>query len=647
MTTNMPDDPKLQAATNKAKVIGSARFTRYATALPPSAKPAVLSPVLPVASVQLRSTTPPTSYINPERLMDDVGELYAAHERVFKSLDALDAAARYAGTPIRSGSPRERFTHLFGVIREVETTARKAWQDELIAAGGTSRPLRLALEKAAKNDALYVTKLLSKDGTSDGHKATDPDRMPVTPSLEHEDPFDEAMPNALTLTTGVPAKQVRSSKQFGYNLPPFGYELGLAAEVHNLLKDGGFGTDRLTHGELLKLVALFKGASAQSATATIMSLTDRELRLIADDMDSSGLGNYAGLSSSQKESFIAKLATQLDSTQFVRIAKAFDDDVQIAQVLARTAGTQHLAAPFIAYCEAKFSGGSYERKASTALAAAITVADMSTNDLANLLTTHSETSTFLTEVFRAATGHTVESKRIDSFEIPGSNARKTVHHFETTLLTKINQTAAHMTPAQEGARFTVFQRTIDTLEWVNNHPPYRDSTESIKQALLSTTELLENGLETHLAIHSAQQPTYVEWVKQLLKSGESKKVADLVATATGISKDKWWWAGYMVAIVDRASTIIENEDNAVIGLVDLAADIASAILNGAKLAAQIAGETIKSIASFIRSNASEGMNLAALIEISIAQELEGESGRTSREQYILGKGDGSLGVRKL
>jgi hypothetical protein len=222
-----------------------------------------------------------------------------------------------------------------------------------------------------------------------------------------------------------------------------------------------------------------------------------------------------------------------------------------------------------------------------------------------------------------------------------------VHHFETTLLTKINQTAAHMTPAQEGARFTVFQRTIDTLEWVNNHPPYRDSTESIKQALLSTTELLENGLETHLAIHSAQQPTYVEWVKQLLKSGESKKVADLVATATGISKDKWWWAGYMVAIVDRASTIIENEDNAVIGLVDLAADIASAILNGAKLAAQIAGETIKSIASFIRSNASEGMNLAALIEISIAQELEGESGRTSREQYILGKGDGSLGVRKL
>jgi hypothetical protein len=158
--------------------------------------------------------------------------------------------------------------------------------------------------------------------------------------------------------------------------------------------------------------------------------------------------------------------------------------------------------------------------------------------------------------------------------------------------------------------------------------------------------LLERDLATHLGIHSAQHPTYVEWIKQLLKSGESNKVADLVGTVTGIPQDKWWWAGYMVAIVTRASTIIESEDNAVIGLVDLAADIASAILNGAKLATQIAGETIKSIASFIRSNASEGMNLAALIEIGIAQELEGENGRTSRGQYISGKGDGSLGNRK-
>ena len=149
--------------------------------------------------------------------MDDVGELYAAHQRVFKSLDALDAAARYAGTPIRSGSPRERFTHLLGVIREVETTARKAWQDELIAAGGTKRPLHPALAKAAKNDTLYVTKILIKDGAGfDGHKTNDPQDSFSDPDRTHQtditsihgdgfdDQFSNANPNALALSLDPP-----------------------------------------------------------------------------------------------------------------------------------------------------------------------------------------------------------------------------------------------------------------------------------------------------------------------------------------------------------------------------------------------------------------------------------------------------------
>ena len=82
--------------------------------------------------------------------MDEVAQLYAARDRVFGALDVLDAASRNAGTPIRSGSPRERFTHLFGVIREVETTARKTWQEELIASRGADLSLSKALAVGAK-----------------------------------------------------------------------------------------------------------------------------------------------------------------------------------------------------------------------------------------------------------------------------------------------------------------------------------------------------------------------------------------------------------------------------------------------------------------------------------------------------------------
>ena len=37
------------------------------------------------------------------------------------------------------------------------------------------------------------------------------------------------------------------------------------------------------------------------------------------------------------------------------------------------------------------------------------------------------------------------------------------------------------------------------------------------------------------------------------------------------------------------------------------------------------------------------MDLEALIEIAIAQKLEGENGRAFRAEYIEGKGDGNLG----
>jgi hypothetical protein len=105
-----------------------------------------------------------TSYINPERLMDDLTILYAARDRVMLSLTALDCAAMAAGTPIRSTSARERFVDLGTRLREVDEIARKAWQDELAAAGGYEPALRPILVKAGQSDARGLKTLVRKDG---------------------------------------------------------------------------------------------------------------------------------------------------------------------------------------------------------------------------------------------------------------------------------------------------------------------------------------------------------------------------------------------------------------------------------------------------------------------------------------------------
>ena len=106
----------------------------------------------------------PTSYVNPERLMDDIANIYAARDRVFLALDQLDCAARFAGTPIRSTSAREHFHHLIGVIREAEAHARTAWQSELAAAGRMTPQLTRLVVAAGVGDARTIDSLLAKDG---------------------------------------------------------------------------------------------------------------------------------------------------------------------------------------------------------------------------------------------------------------------------------------------------------------------------------------------------------------------------------------------------------------------------------------------------------------------------------------------------
>lgn len=101
---------------------------------------------------------------------------------------------------------------------------------------------------------------------------------------------------------------------------------------------------------------------AKTATAVIGALTDKELKLLADDMDSSGLGNYHGFSASEQEAFIANLASKLDAKQFARLTVAFDDPQQIAKVLAKMKDCWLAKHGFFTYCAEKFSGLSTQRR---------------------------------------------------------------------------------------------------------------------------------------------------------------------------------------------------------------------------------------------------------------------------------------------
>ncbi len=636
MTTKLPGNPKIATVPKSVKLLPSTNFAHYETVLLPS--PSTRSPVVPakpIISSALRATSPPSNYVNPERLMDDVAQLYAARDRVFASLDVLDAASRNAGTPVRSGSPRERFTHLFGIIREVETTARKAWQDELIA-GGANLSLSRALTVGAKNDALYVTKLTCKDAdTNSGEpnandregRNADPDRTP-NPSApsDHDGESSETLnPNALPFKARTGLPKLVPLKRFGYSVRTVDL-------VRRLLEDGGWGTDRITHGELLKLVALFEGTTPSDANQAIGALSDAELKLVADDMDSNGLGNYEGLSTAQKESFIAKLATQLDAKQFVRIAKAFNDDVQIASVLARTSDTQHLTADFIAYCESKFSAkGNEETKQSAALATAITIANLRADGLARFIAKHRNNEVFLSQVFAEASGHT--KTEVYSYDFLGARTTRIIHHFDPTLLTRINQTALLIAQDQEASRFEVFKRTISSLEWIGSTSNSSADGPAIKTLLLAATNVQRVNLATQLDLHSDEQETYVSWITMLIRSRRDKEVTDLITEARAGASGDYRWAGYLLGILMRAT----NNLNRDLGeRIDFASNLVSALLNAAPLAGQVGGELFKSTVAHIRSSAKPDMSVSDLISLGLKKALKGPEHIAERDRLNLG-----------
>jgi hypothetical protein len=105
-------------------------------------------------------------------------------------------------------------------------------------------------------------------------------------------------------------------------------------EIKDLMKDGGWTEDDLTNGELKQIASITKGLSKDEVNQVMSKLSDAEINKITDEMDSSGLGNFSGLSKTEKQDFVGDLAGKLDATQFGRVAKAFDDPQEIADVVA-------------------------------------------------------------------------------------------------------------------------------------------------------------------------------------------------------------------------------------------------------------------------------------------------------------------------
>lgn len=111
-----------------------------------------MEPVL-VAPVHSAAAAP-EQYVNQERLFEDVQRLYQARDEMMRACDAADAAARFAGTPIRTESFRQQISFLCEFIRGIEATNRKVQADEFSAAGrGTKLAVRIpAVDTSAGHD---------------------------------------------------------------------------------------------------------------------------------------------------------------------------------------------------------------------------------------------------------------------------------------------------------------------------------------------------------------------------------------------------------------------------------------------------------------------------------------------------------------
>jgi hypothetical protein len=338
-------------------------------------------------------------------------------------------------------------------------------------------------------------------------------------------------------------------------------------------------------------------------------------------MDSSGVGNYDGLSSSEKEAFIADLATKLDAKQFARIAVAFDDPEQLAKVLARTKDSWPAKQGFVTYCGEHFAKLPLQLRDNFAGnvwsdAVALLLASLPSGDLVKALSDLKDFPEFLQSIFKAAAGFRTGSVTSNGGET-GAHTN-TEFWFEPHLLLKLNETALQFPENTEALRFLVFQQTIEALAAAKKQSTISTDDADLESVLLTATNLLNPHPLVHFKIHSAAQDTYEEWIVQLLRSG-------------------LWWTGYVLAIIQRAANRIDRDKAA---QADFVVNVIGGLLNALPSLGQVAASVMLELTNKARQDAASGKNVGDVLMHALKKALEGESHRQDRQLLGDGYADG-------
>jgi hypothetical protein len=601
-------------------------------------------PPSPVPSV--RNATIPDQYVDPARLGEALQILNAARVALLAACDQADLAAQRAGSPLRTQTVRVRIESLTNEVRAIELRIAQAASGELAQgrglAGGVGktlaarRPNEIDREFDPRDRSRNIDSIqrAERDLMWDFlHRSLrDPRWYRVARRTNQTGSIDPNLLAQYTKKDGTkPTKQSKPSDVAG---PPIPLTVEAALKkVRALLKDGGWGTDRLTNGELKALVELFRNLGYAAINSVIAQLTDAELKRIADDMDSSGIGNYDGLSSSEKEAFISNLARALDAKQFARVAVAFDDPEQFAKILSKTKEGWPAKQGFLTYCGENFAKLQPHLRDNLvgnvwSNSSALLLATLPVDDLLNSLFGLKGSPEFLQSIFKAAAG-------LQSHQ---NSSGLTEFWFEPNLLLKINEIALQFPESAEAMRFLVFQQTIEALASAKKQSTSTIDDAGLKRVLLATTNLLDPHPLAHLKIHSAAQDTYEEWMVQLLRSGRYDLVQNLTINVGRPSEGgDLWWTGYVLAIVQRAANRIDRDSSA---QADFVVNVIGGLLNSLPSLGQVAASVMLELTNKARQDAETGKNIGDVLMHALKLALEGESHRQDRKLLGDGYADG-------
>jgi hypothetical protein len=576
-------------------------------------RPASIRSAPTAVAPTVRNVTPPPVFVDVDRLHEAVRGLIRTRTTMIEACDQADVAAYAAGTPIRTQGFRAHIDAVTTEIQRIESKVTEA------AAGENTERERLA-GNVTKTLAQQTTDNLAKI-TLDQTSAEVDKNFASTKSHAHlgllsrldesvhsgdrgfetghhggpEDEQDErrGLPSFFATAKSLTIPKVRAgTKTTFYEIP------NLASSVRQLLKDGGFGTDRVTHGELKQIVELFKSADEAWLNQCILELSDKELKLIADDMDSSGFGNYDGLSSKEKEAFIANLASKLDATQFARICFAFDDPKQIGSVLARTKNCWPAKQGFLTYCNRVFDERNRAANfsaADTELAAAAQVlASVSTTQLGVVLSERADRLEFLRGVFRLAQGQML---------IPSNGRLDCV--YDPKLLFSINQLAIDL-PTRSPERFLVFQLTVESL--VSTHAAQPSAPGHEGELLAVVKLLLEPSPLAVLSDHKADPFLFTDYFVLLAHAGEMSVCTNMIVTLNGSTKAAdVMMTGYIVGLIENTESALSKERNQ---RIELATGIAGALINAFDPSVVVAGTLALALISSVTGYLDRGTSIS-------------------------------------